>query len=170
MPTSTQFVQAGACNVIYDGIDLGLTKGGTKVEVSMDTKVVTVDQFGDAVIDEFIKGRSVKVMVPMAESDVEKLVRVIPGATLTGTTEKKLSIPSGAGLSMRTLAKVLKLHPTGLDAGDEQFDFTVPLAAAKGAFSFSFQPDEERIYEVEFTGFVNLDTGLLFYFGPAVAV
>lgn len=170
MPVATDTVQVGPCDVSFKGTALGLTKGGVKIEVSTDTHVVNVDQFGESAVDEFIKGRSVKLTVPMAESDLTKLLAVLPGATLVGTTVKKLVVPTGTGTSLRGTAGVLICHPVGRDATDKSQDFTVPLANCKGSFSFAYKLDDERVYEIEFTGFVDLDTSELFIMGDPDAV
>jgi len=169
MTVNTGTVQVGPCSVTFGNTDLGLTKGGVKVEVTVDSYTVNVDQFGDAAIDEYIKGRAVKVTVPMAETDLNKLLAVIPGATLVGTTTKKLLVPTATGTSLRSVAQQLICHPIGRVASDKSMDFTVPLAACKGGFSFSYQLDGERIYEIEFTGFVDLNTSQLYIMGDPSA-
>lgn len=82
MASDTKNVKLGVCQVLYDGVDLGLTKGGVEVMVSTETHVVEVDQFGKTPINEYLMGRSVKVKVPMAETTLENLVAVMPGSTL----------------------------------------------------------------------------------------
>lgn len=83
MPNDTAAVKLGVCTAIFDGIDLGLTKGGVEVEVSTMTHEVKVDQFGETPIGEIITGRMVSAKVPMAETTVEYLAQIMPGATLT---------------------------------------------------------------------------------------
>jgi hypothetical protein len=80
---STENVRLGVCRAIFDGVDLGVTKGGVEVEVTTETHKVMVDQFGQVAVNEFILARDVKVRVPMAETTMENLARVMPGATLT---------------------------------------------------------------------------------------
>jgi hypothetical protein len=75
-------VKLGVCTVLLDNQDLGFTKGGVTVEVSTETHPVTVDQMGSTPIDELIMGRSVSATVPLAETTLENLVKIMPGATL----------------------------------------------------------------------------------------
>jgi hypothetical protein len=82
--SDTRNVKLGTCTVTLDGVDLGYTKGGVEFSVTTSTKKVMVDQFGDSEIDEIIMGRSAKVKVPLAETTLENLVRIMPGATLRG--------------------------------------------------------------------------------------
>jgi len=90
MGCNTQNVKLGACFVKYDGVDLGLTKGGVEVEVSTETYPVTVDQYGETTVNEIIQKREVKVSVPLAETTLENLIRIMPGATLTDTGTKNV--------------------------------------------------------------------------------
>lgn len=79
---STENVKLGVCNVLFDGVDLGFTKGGVEVEVSTSTKEITVDQMGETPIGEIIMGRTVSANVPLAETTLENLVAIMPGSTL----------------------------------------------------------------------------------------
>ena len=152
-----QNIKLGACNVTYGGETVGLTKGGVEVDASTSTKTVTVDQFGETIVDEYISGRTVTVKVPLAESDLANLASIVPGATLitdgVDATKKKLEVPTGIGMSLRDNAKELICHPVALDVADKSEDFVVPIAAAKGDLSFAYKYDEERVYVMEFTGY-----------------
>lgn len=168
MPTSFENLEMGPCNATFKLTDLGLTKGGVEVEFGTEVASVTADQHGDSVIDSYIKGRSIKVKVPMAERDLTKLAAVFPGSTLIGTTTKKLVIDAAVGTSLRSLAGPLVLKPK--DAVDDSKDLTIPLAMSKGDISFAYKHDDQRVYTVEFEGYVNLETGELFTMGDPAAV
>jgi hypothetical protein len=161
----------GPCTGTYKGTDLGLTKGGVEVEFGTEVTPITVDQYGDTVVDNVIKGRSVKVKFPMAESDLTKLAACVPGSTLIGTgASKKLVIKSAVGTSLRAQAGELVLHPFARAANDKSKDVTISLASVKGDFSFAFKHDDQKVFAVEFEGFVDLTTGELFTMGdPAAA-
>ena len=85
MASSTENIKLGVCRAYFDGIDLGLTKGGVEVSVSTETYKVEVDQFGKTPVSELIMGRNVMARVPMAETTLDNMVRVMPGATLVET-------------------------------------------------------------------------------------
>src|SRR5512133_1322978 len=91
---ATENVKLGVCNVTFNAVDLGLTKGGVEVEVTTETHKVMVDQFGNVPINEYIIAREVKIRVPMAETTLENLVKIMPGATLTtdGVTPTKKKV------------------------------------------------------------------------------
>lgn len=80
--SNTENVKLGPCKITYDKQDLGYTKGGVEVTVETSTYSVTVDQFGDAPIDEYITGRTVTVSAPLAETTKENLQRIMPGANI----------------------------------------------------------------------------------------
>ncbi len=166
-------VKLGACSVTWKGNDLGFTKGGVEVEVTTAKKKVMVDQFGETEVNEYIQGRSIVVRVPLAETDIELLASILPGSTLvtdgTDSTKKKISIPSGVGTSLRGLAGSLVLHPYDQAASYKDEDVTIPLAAPSGDLSYSFRHDEERIYAVEFYGYADNTTGLLYEIGDTTA-
>lgn len=267
--SNTKNVKLGVCKVVYDGKDLGYTKGGVEVEVSTDTHKVTVDQFGQSEINEYIEKRSVVAKLPLAETTLENLIKIMPGATLidnavkqvttvtvdtavsatsytvtiagqaftvvsdadatqgeialalvaainadvsvgfiastaaivtdivasdlvltakvsddalvvavnanmsvvettaAATGAKRVDVTNGIGSSLLDTAKELSLRPIGSVNSND--DFTIPLAATAGALSFSYKFDEERIYNVEFMGYPNPVTKLLFTIGDKTA-
>ena len=82
MASSTKNVKLGICRAYFGGQDLGLTKGGVEVAVTTETYKVEVDQYGKTAIKEKILGRQVSAKVPMAESTLQNMVSLMPGATL----------------------------------------------------------------------------------------
>jgi hypothetical protein len=86
--SSTENVKLGVCNVLFDGVDLGFTKGGVEVEVATSTKEITVDQMGETPIGEVIMGRTVQATVPLAETTLDNLVAVMPGSVLVSDGAK----------------------------------------------------------------------------------
>lgn len=172
--TNFENLEMGPCTPTFKGVDLGLTKGGCEVAIATESTMITADQFGETAIDEVIKGRKVTVKVPMAERDLDKLLAVTPGAVLvtngTGAAmKKKLTMGSGVGASLRKSAGELVLHPKGMPANDKSRDFVVPIANSKGDMTFAYKVDDQRIFTVEFTGYVDLTTDTLCVFGdPAL--
>ena len=83
MSSSTKNVKLGVCKALFGGVDLGYTQGGVEVTVQTETHKTTVDQFGKTAINEYILGRNVTVKVPLAETTLDNMVAIMPGATLT---------------------------------------------------------------------------------------
>lgn len=82
MASSTKNVKLGVCRAYFGGIDLGLTKGGVEVSVTTETYKVEVDQYGKTPIKEQIQGRQVMAKVPMAETTLQGIASLMPGAAL----------------------------------------------------------------------------------------
>jgi hypothetical protein len=169
MASDVKNVKLGPCGVIWGTDDLGYTKGGVEVEISTAKKKVNVDQFGETEVDEYITGRMVRVKVPMAETDLAKLALVLPYSEIvtdgTDNTKKKIVVSSSVGKSLRDLAAKLVLHPTANAADDKNDDFVLPLASPAGDMQFAYKVDDERVYMIEFVGYVDHETGVLFVMG-----
>lgn len=290
--SDTKNVKLGVCQVFFKGYDLGYTKGGVEVSVTTETHKVEIDQFGKTAINELIMGRDLKVKVPMAETTLDNMVAIMPGATITETggtvasgtitcatapvagtdtitvngqvinfvaaltgaenecliapstwsaaaqatllaamlnasnnpkiaaatytaattavnvkygnavvygttgkkgtegnsfglvassakftvsgatltggtdaTERKISVQSATSTDLLSIAKELRLHPQGKADTDLSEDFIVPLAGTGGALSFAYKVDDERVFDVEFTGYPDPVTKVLFKVG-----
>lgn len=268
MASSAENVKLGVCSVIFDGVNLGFTKGGVEVEVATTTHEVKVDQFGETPIGEIITGRTVSAKVPLAETTLENLIAIMPGADLitdgvkstgtitvgstpvnsdsvtiegvtftfktstdpenlndvplagtaagaamnlkkaidgfpfpfaanvsgsvvtvtakqagasfngviskTGTsmttsdmaggvtpTKAKVAVKTGVSINLLSVAKRLILRPAGTFG---KYDFTIHKAACPGALSFTYNVDQERIYQADFKGYASVE-GDLFTIG-----
>jgi len=155
-------INIGPCNVTYKGVDLGLTKGGVSLEVSTDKYETTVDQFGDTPVFSTINKRDVMVTVPMVETTIDNLALTMPGSKIivddTDPTIRRIDISSGVGINLLEIAGPLVLHPISQADDDFSKDVEIPLATTGGGLSFAYETNEERIFNVEFMGFVNTDT------------
>jgi hypothetical protein len=177
MASSAENVKLGVCRIYFGGVDLGYTKGGVEVEVSTETHKKTVDQFGETEIDEYIMKRTCVVSAPLAETTLENLVTIMPGATLVTDsihpTKKRVDVKTGVGTSLLTLAKTLILRPIekdGLTAEttDKSEDFIIPQAGTAGALNFAYKVNEERVFSTTFTAYPDAN-GVLFKVGDESA-
>ncbi|MEJ8027282.1 hypothetical protein WKH82_17935 [Acinetobacter baumannii] len=167
MASDVKNVKLGVCRVLFDGQDLGYTKGGVDVSVATETHEVQVDQYGQTPINEFIMGRTVTVKVPLAETTLENLAKIMPGAKLVtdpATKAARVDVPTGVGTSLLDFAKTLTLHPINKSDSDKSDDFVVHKAATAGALEFAYKLEDERIFNCEFKGYPD-DTGKLFSVG-----
>lgn len=161
MAKKTEDVKLGACNVFYDSVDLGYTSGGVVVSIETDTKDILVDQLGNTKISEIIQGRNCTIKVPMAESVLENLVKILPGASLSSNKEQ-LIIATGMGENLIDYAKELKLVPIN----ESDFTIVIPKAATPGTFDLTYKHDEMRVYEAEFKSYP--DDGVVAYIQKTV--
>lgn len=169
MASDTKNVKLGVCKVFFNSVDLGYTQGGVEVEVKTDTHKVNVDQFGKTTINEYIMGRDVSVKVPLAETTLDNLVAIMPGATLIvdagDPTIRSVEVTNAVGTDLLSLAKELRLHPKALPDSNVSEDFVIPLAATPGALKFAYKLENERIFDCDFTGYPDPATGKLFTVG-----
>lgn len=174
MPSTSnaENIRLGTCKIIYDGQDVGLTIGGVEVTVSTTTHETKVDQFGESIVEERITGRNVMVKVPMAETTLDNMARIMPGAELitdaTAPDKKKVVVNTGTGLSLIQRAKLLRLHPVDLPDTDKSEDFVIPLAATPGGVNFAYKTSQERVYNADFKGYPD-SAGVLFIYGDETA-
>ena len=172
---SPKNVKLGVCKVFHNGVDLGFTKGGVEVTVETETHEVSVDQYGNTPIDEYITGRTASVSVPLAETTLENLVAIMPGAQLVtdaSTSGKSVLIPTGVGAKLADFAKELILVPKGVNGTLDYKDaFRIPKAATPGAMTFAYRLDEERIFNCNFKAYpvVENDVEVLFQVGEVKA-
>ena len=79
------------------------------------------------------------------------------GATLTGgtaATELRADIPNAVGTQLYQYARKLVIRPqTAHELGIVTEDIIVPKAIASGGLSFAYTHDQERVYNLTFTGF-----------------
>lgn len=173
MTSDVNNIQLGACTVTFGTNDLGLTKGGVEVSIATSTYKINVDQFGESEVNEYITGRTASVKTPLAETSLDRFQIMFPGSTIvtdaTVSTKKKLNGNAAQGVSLRSLADILTLHPKAIISTDKSQDFTLPVASPKGDISFAYKHNEERVYNVEFMGYPDLTTGLLFVIGDKTA-
>jgi hypothetical protein len=174
MVSSAENIKMGTCKITFNGQDLGLTMGGVEVTVETTTKETKVDQFGDTVANETIMGRNITVTAPLAETTLDLLVLLMPGATkiVDGTTSTKIKaeITTGTGISLLSRAKELIMHPINLPDSDVSEDLIIPLAATAGGMTFAFKYEEERVFNATFKGYPDREQdGLLFIYGDKTA-
>lgn len=172
MPSSTDNVKVGVCKVDYDGTNLGYTKGGVQVSVTTETYSVTVDQFGNTPISEIITSRVITVTTPLAETTLDNLVQIMPGATKitdsVDTTIEKVEVTDSVSTDLLSQAKKLTLHPQALSESDKSEDIVVPKAATPGGLEFSYELESERVFNAEWKGYPDINR-VLFIYGDEAA-
>lgn len=148
-------VKMGVCSVVYDGSDLGLTKGGTEFVYTPEYHTITVDQFGNTPINEYLIGEKAEAKVILAESTLARIKAFCPTATqVIDGAKTKLTFGSKPGLELLSRAKKLVLHPISMGA-DVSLDVSLYKAAIKSELKLSYKLDGEYLYEVTFAALVD---------------
>jgi hypothetical protein len=94
------------------------------------------------------------------------------GATLTGGvdgTPARVDVPTGIGVNLIDVAKLLVLHPVSKADADKSEDFNVLRAATAGGLTFAYKLEDERVFSCEFNGYPDAN-GKLFSIGDMTAV
>lgn len=144
-------IRLGACWVTFAGTDLGYTKGGVVLSLETMTQELIVDQAGQMPLAEIIMGRRCTVMVPLAQTNASVLSKLIPGNTSIG------SIYSGVGLDLFDYTGQLVLTAKK-NPGDT---VTIYKAAPITNMQAVFLPNSERIWPVQFKGYVSAGDGAI---------
>jgi len=134
MASSTKNVKLGVCKVYYDGIDMGFTKGGVEVEVQSTTHDVTVDQLGETPIAQLITGRTITASCPLAETTLENMIAVMPGATLVSDGVKASGKVTLTGVAVAGDTVLIEDYPfeyAAVPATD--FEVAIGASAAEAA-------------------------------------
>jgi hypothetical protein len=132
---------------IGEVIDLGYTKGNVTFTLETTVREITVDQEGISPVAATILGRRVTVDVPMAETDYARLQKIIPESTYAAPL---MEINAGLGSDLMDYADTLKIT-SKMNANDW---ITVYKAAPVASLRATFAPDGERIWPVQFIGFI----------------
>jgi hypothetical protein len=147
-------IKIGACSVVFGAVDLGHTKGGVTVNYSPEYSEITADQYGKTIIDRSLIGEKLTVKVPLAETQVANLAKVIPLGTLAGTN-KRLTLGKDAGARLAALAATLVLHPLVNAANNRDDDVVIYKAVVSGEVELNYNVEDERVMEVEFEALID---------------
>lgn len=130
-------------------VEFGLTTEDISLDYKINTTELKMSQTGDNPYDDIIKGGPTTVTTVIAESNLEKLVMVIPGARLitnaTDTTKKRLVVSGKAGQSLRDLAKPLLIKPV---VGGPEDEILIYLAAPVPEIQYVFGTDKVRAAKI----------------------
>lgn len=146
-------VQLGVCSVTYNGIDLGHTKGGVEVSYEPVYADMTVDKYGETLLNQVLIGEKLTAKVPLAEFTVANLKTAVPNATYAGAGNARVLIGKSAGAKQTANAYQLVLHPTA--EGTRRHDVVLYKAVVSSQVVIAHKNDEQKILEVEFTALLD---------------
>lgn len=147
------------------GANLGATLAAAKIKIEALVPAVDVAASATVLTITGAQQGATENLIALAKSGA---TATVSGATLTGgvdATKRKVVVSSGTGISLLSIAKELVLHPIAKDADDKSEDLVIPLAATAGAMNFAYKYDAERVFDCEFKGYPNAQTGALFIYG-----
>ena len=146
-------VKVGACSITYNGVDLGHTKGGVEVSYEPTYKDVSVDLYGETVVEQYLTGEKLVAKVPLAESTIANLKVAMPNATFAGAANARITLGKQAGAKASGDYAQLVLHP--VNEGTRAFDIVLHKARVSSQIVLNHKIDEEKIVEVEFMAILD---------------
>lgn len=146
-------VKVGVCSVTYNGLDLGHTKGGVEVSYEPQHMDVSVDKYGETVVEKYLTGEKFTAKVPLAEFTIANLRNAIPQATFAGAANARILIGASAGQSAKADAYQLVLHPIG--EGTRAFDIVMHKAYVASTIELMHKVDEVKVIEVTFEALLD---------------
>ena len=151
MAASLANVKIGICSVTYKGVDLGHTKGSVKLSYKPTYEDVVVNTYGKSATDKVLTQEVVEVKVPLAETQVTNIAKMIP--TSTGNTASLSKFGNEAGARLATTAGELLLHPTAVTGTGE--DVAIYKAVISGDIELEYAVDGQRVVEVTFSALID---------------
>ncbi len=146
-------VQVGACQVTFNGVDLGHTKGGVEVTYEPVHTDVAVDAYGETIVEKFLRGEKLMAKVPLAEYTINNLRNAIPQSQFAGAANARITIGAKAGKKAKEDAAQLVLHP--LIEGTRRHDIVFHKAYVASQVVLNHTNEEEKIIEVTFEALLD---------------
>lgn len=122
----------------WNSVDMGYTKGGLSLKIDDKVVELTVDQWGDTLMDAVNSGRRVEVEATLAETVNGTMAKVLGDAIVSGQTFR---IGNPIGGSKRSQARTLVIKPRvgGVPSSSTSgywrtFETAVPLATIEESY------------------------------------
>ena len=142
--------EVGPCQVKFDGVDLGFTKGGTTFDHKEETVNITYDQTGKTVQNVIGIGGSATVKTALANPSLAVLAPLITGASID--TDGMIVVAS-AGVNKRaTMAKelVITIMDGALPSTDPDATLVLFVAVPTFGASWKFDDSSQRATDITF--------------------
>lgn len=100
----------GPCEIIFDGVSLGLTLGGTKLVAEQSVFKTVADVTGTNARGKVITGESVMITAAITEITYAQMAAII-GTTVSGSTTKAVTMKSQVGRDLLDDVGLMVLKP-----------------------------------------------------------
>lgn len=146
-------VQVGVCDVEFNSVNLGHTKGGVDVTYEPEHYEVTVDKYGNTPVDKILIGEKFSAKVPLAEYTLANLGIAIPQGAWAGAANARRTIGANSGKSGADDAAQLVLHP--IAEGTRRHDVVMYKAYVDSVVVLPHKVDEAKVIEVTFVALLD---------------
>ena len=146
-------VEMGVCEVSIDGVSVGHTKGGVEVTYEPVYADISVDAYGETIVDKRLIGEKMMAKVPLAEFTIANLRNAMPQTQFAGAGNARLTIGAKAGKKASDDAVELLLHPQ--DKGTRVNDIVLYKAYASSQVVLNHVNDDVKVIEVTFEALLD---------------
>jgi hypothetical protein len=163
-------VKVGVCTVTFNGVDLGHTLGGVEVSYEPSHFDVTVDKYGETVVEKVLTGEKLTAKVPLAEYTIANLKAAMPQGQYAGAANARIHVGKSSGASARAQSAQLVLHP--VNEGTRAFDVVFHKAYVGSQIALNHKIDEVKVIECEFEALLDetkSDNNYLGFIGDSTA-
>ena len=163
-PSTSNIRPLGECEITFNGVDMGLSKGGCEVQITDTIYQTKIDKYGSSPTRGSEIGVIITVKTNLVEHSWNILEQAFRSTGIKGLTPDRISFGSGVGEEI--LGKELRLHPRNEPTGD--YDVIVYAAVPELDSVIPFTIDTERIYPVNWMAVIDdsrSDGDMLFRIG-----
>jgi hypothetical protein len=153
--------EVGPCQVKFNGVDLGYTKGGVTFAHKEETVKTTYDQTGKNVQNIYGIGGSATVKLALANPTLAQLQPLVPGATIDADG---MIVKTSVGVNKRvTMAKELILTIMDGDLPSTDPEATLVLFKAVPTYEgeLKFDDSTQRAHAISFEALPDDTSGNL---------
>lgn len=153
-------VRMGVCSIVFNGVDVGHTLGGTKVTITRKLTPLKVDKYGDSPVDMVVTDVQMEVEAKIAEPVVTLIKNAMPeGDFENGASGQRVGVAAGEGAALRAGSALLTLHPLSKAATDLSEDVTIYNAVATSSPVLNYDVAGQRVFDIKFSALVNETEG-----------
>tara|TARA_Y100000310_G_scaffold214301_1_gene215231 strand:- start:7 stop:1485 length:1479 start_codon:yes stop_codon:yes gene_type:complete len=163
-PSISNIRPLGECEITYNSIDMGLSKGGCEIQIIDTIKKTVIDKYGSSPIKSWNQGVNINVKTNLMEHSWNILEQIFRSTGSRGLGPDRISWGSGVGEEVQ--GAELRLHPRNEPTGD--YDVIVYAAVPELDSVIPFMIDTERIYPVKWMAVIDdsrADGDMLFRIG-----
>jgi len=139
-------IKIGTADVIWKGVDLGHTMGAITVSYEPEYADIRANEYS-ASIDKVLTSEVWTITVPIAETTLANITKVIGTSTASGNYTK---VGSKTGKRLSGVAGELVINPT-----DGSEDIVFYKAVPVDSVELGYEVDNERVVEVKFEALVD---------------
>jgi hypothetical protein len=159
----------GPAQVLFNGTDLGGTKGDIKMKFKYDKAKLTADQTGKSVLDMAISGMECTVSTVFQETRNKTNFQLLfPNATITTTSgHQHIDFYDATATRQLQYAYPLQLHPLEEALSSNDYDWYFYKAHPMEDSEYEFGPEKQAGLKITWTIFLDLTVlpGRLFRVG-----